>query len=141
MAFQNEVLLLKPKEIFFIIIVRINLEAADGSGDSCGKIRLKLSWLKTTTNAEDYKNASTFSAVLSLYLDSVQTRPIYSDVPEVCVRMSVGKSDPEESEIVLGRDPVFQEGHLLLLKKVEDEVLVFDILDMADTEDMVCFLK
>jgi len=55
--------------------------------------------------------------------------------------MSVGKSDPEESEIVLGRDPVFQEGHLLLLKKVEDEVLVFDILDMADTEDMVCILK
>jgi hypothetical protein len=131
---------MKPNNFFFLI-VRINLEAADGSGDSCSKIRLKLSWLKTTTNAEDYKNASTFSAVLSLYLDSVQTRPIYSDVPEVCVRMSVGKSDPEESEIVLGRDPVFQEGHLLLLKKVEDEVLVFDILDMADTEDMVCFLK
>ena len=69
----------------------------------------------------------------------MQTRPIYSDVPEVCIRMSVEKSDPEESQIVLGRDPVFQEGHLFLLKKVEDEMLVFDILDMAESEEMVCF--
>jgi hypothetical protein len=52
--------------------------------------------------------------------------------------MSVGKS-ASESSVVLGRDPVFQEGHTILLKKIEDEMLVFNILDMTDDDDKVRF--
>lgn len=117
---------------------RIGLQTADGSEESQGRIHLKLSWLAITTDIEESKNGSAYSAVLSIYLDSVQTRPIYSDVPEVCVKMSVGKS-VSESSVVLGRDPVFQEGHVILLKKIEDEMLVFNILDMADDDDKVRF--
>ena len=115
---------------------RIGLQSADGIEESQGKIHLKLSWLAVTSDVEESKSGSAYSAVLSLYLDSVQTRPIYSDVPEVCVKMSVGKS-ASESSVVLGRDPVFQEGHIILVKKFEDEMLVFNILDMADDDEKV----
>ena len=65
---------------------RVHLESADGSsGEAHGKLHLKISWLKATTNVEDVKNGAAYSAILSVFLDSVQTRPIYSDVPEVSV--------------------------------------------------------
>jgi hypothetical protein len=74
-------------------------------------------------------------------MDPLQTRPIYSDVPEVRVRLSVGKSDVAETKVVLGRDPVFQEGHTLMLRRVSDASLVFTILDMADDDDDVSGYK
>ena len=49
--------------------------------------------------------------------------------------MSVGKSDFAESEIVLGRDPVFQEGHVFLLKSLDHQSISFKILDMADNDN------
>lgn len=49
--------------------------------------------------------------------------------------MSVGK-DFAESDIVLGRDPVFQEGHIFLLKSLEEKIC-FKIMDMADDDDNV----
>ena len=74
---------------------------------------------------------------MSVFLDSVQTRPIYSDVPEVSVLMFVEDLDFVETEIVLGRDPVFQEGHIFMLKKLENAKINFKIMDMADDNDSV----
>ena len=116
---------------------RINLESADGTGEPQGKIRLKISFLRVSNNIEDARNGPAFSAVLSVFLDSVQTRPIYSDVPEVSVLMFVEDLDFVETEIVLGRDPVFQEGHIFMLKKLENAKINFKIMDMADDNDSV----
>ena len=45
--------------------------------------------------------------------------------------MKVGDGEGSKSLVVLGRDPVFQEGHVFLLKEVEGDAIVFNILDMA----------
>ena len=49
--------------------------------------------------------------------------------------MKVGDGEGSKSLVVLGRDPVFQEGHVFLLKEVEGDAIVFNILDMADDGD------
>jgi hypothetical protein len=83
---------------------RINLESPDGGGDSAAKIHLKISWFKATANVADAQKGAAYSAVLSVYLDSVQTRPIYSDVPEVSVLISAGESDFAESQVSISRN-------------------------------------
>ena len=126
-----------PIQSLYYLKFRITLESADGSGEPQGKIRLKISLLRVSNNIEDAANGGDYSAILSVFLDSVQTRPIYSDVPEVSVMMFVDESDFAETEIVLGRDPVFQEGHIFMLKKIESEKLHFKIMDMAEDDDSV----